>query len=165
MRLQYSKTNPRNLICKLLLNSLYGRFGLSPVLTENIVMSASVAGDYIRENDVLEFKPLGANRVLVSNQKISNERLGGYDALNISIGIPIFVGSYGQMAIHDFKEKAKKSLLYSDTDCVHLIEELDPKYIGNKLGDMKLEGVAPCGSGRCLPCSPPHSLLPSEEGA
>jgi hypothetical protein len=29
MRLQYPKGNPRNLICKLLLNSLYGRFGHS----------------------------------------------------------------------------------------------------------------------------------------
>lgn len=32
--------------------------------------------------------------------------------------------------------------MYSDTDSVHLLGELDPKYIGDKLGQMKLEGVA-----------------------
>jgi hypothetical protein len=28
MRLQYPKSDPLNLICKLLMNSLYGRFGM-----------------------------------------------------------------------------------------------------------------------------------------
>lgn len=34
MRQSYAKSDPRNLICKLLLNSLYGRFGMDPHLTE-----------------------------------------------------------------------------------------------------------------------------------
>lgn len=33
MRLSFDKADPRNLICKLLLNSLYGKFGMSPYLS------------------------------------------------------------------------------------------------------------------------------------
>jgi hypothetical protein len=130
MRLEYPKGHPRNLMCKLLLNSLYGRFGLNPVLSENIIMTVEKAADYIRENNVEDFKPLGSNRVLIINQKVNNERLGGFDALNISTGISFAVTSFGRIAIHMFKEAVKNWLLYSDTDCMHLIKELDPKFIG-----------------------------------
>lgn len=34
LRMSFNKQDPKNLICKLLLNSLYGRFGLSPRLEE-----------------------------------------------------------------------------------------------------------------------------------
>lgn len=34
LRLTYPKTDSRNFICKLLLNSLYGKFGMSPTLTQ-----------------------------------------------------------------------------------------------------------------------------------
>lgn len=33
LRNQYNKTDPLNLICKLLLNSLYGKFGMKPEFT------------------------------------------------------------------------------------------------------------------------------------
>ena len=34
LRKTYSSEDPRNMICKLLLNSLYGRFGMNPEMTE-----------------------------------------------------------------------------------------------------------------------------------
>ena len=38
IRLTYPKSDPRNTICKLLLNSLYGKFGMSPTITEYEVL-------------------------------------------------------------------------------------------------------------------------------
>ena len=34
LRLQYSKGSPLNYTCKLIMNSLYGRFGMRPILTK-----------------------------------------------------------------------------------------------------------------------------------
>ena len=39
LRKSYPKSHPLNLVCKLLLNSLYGRFGLNPLLDTFLIVS------------------------------------------------------------------------------------------------------------------------------
>lgn len=73
LRTTFSKNDPRNLICKLLLNSLYGRFGMSPYLTDwklhpkdkNSISLAS------RSVDFMEFE----NTMLLATEKNYNKDL------------------------------------------------------------------------------------------
>ena len=39
LRVKYPKSNPLNLVAKLLMNSLYGRFGMSPESENHIIIS------------------------------------------------------------------------------------------------------------------------------
>lgn len=59
MRKTFTKDDPRNLICKLLLNSLYGKFGMSPHLTKwslcdnNVDKVGEITGNKKIQNDVI----------------------------------------------------------------------------------------------------------------
>ena len=60
MRKSHPKRTPLNLLCKLLLNSLYGKFKMSPKITEGILETADETSkrdifpdDYIFINDEL----------------------------------------------------------------------------------------------------------------
>lgn len=70
MRLTYAKSDPRNLICKLLLNSLYGKFGMDPHLMEWTLM-ATTAVPYLKKvpADIIE---LGI-KALVGTEAIKNQ--------------------------------------------------------------------------------------------
>ena len=50
LRLQYDKTNPMNYIAKILMNSLYGRFGLNPLLNDTLIINKNeLDGKIIQE--------------------------------------------------------------------------------------------------------------------
>lgn len=70
MRLSYAKSDPRNLICKLLLNSLYGKFGMDPHLTEWTLMATS-AVPYLKSAPV-DIIDLGI-KALVGTEVIKNK--------------------------------------------------------------------------------------------
>lgn len=88
MRKTFDKKDPRNLICKLLLNSLYGRFGMSPKLTEWKLHPRDIhsIGMASRSSDFIEFE----NSILVANEKNYNEdlkiALDQEDAINELMG-------------------------------------------------------------------------------
>jgi hypothetical protein len=51
------------------------------------------------------------------------------------------VTSYARIFMSQFKNIPNFNLYYSDTDSVDIDKDLDPKYIGNNLGQMKLESL------------------------
>ncbi len=58
MRLTYPKGDPMNYIAKILMNSLYGRFGLNPLLPENQFIDKDLLKDFISTaeiTDIIEF--------------------------------------------------------------------------------------------------------------
>ena len=69
-----------NLNAKLLLNSLYGRFGMSPHSYEHIVLPSSLSNKFILDDqfdilDVIDFKN---NQELITYRKRSNPNEDNY---------------------------------------------------------------------------------------
>lgn len=74
MRSSFNKTDPRNLICKLLLNSLYGKFGMSPFLSKWSLRDATdvtMQEIKITCEDLIEL----GNKWLISTESIKNTRV------------------------------------------------------------------------------------------
>jgi hypothetical protein len=137
LRLQYPKTNPLNLIAKILLNSLYGRFGMSEIkikyeiFTKDEFSKISEAEDKILDFMIIE------DYVLVGLEIESNE-----DSHNISIAIASAITAYSRIHMTQFKNNPNINLYYTDTDSIYTDSELDPYFIDEKiLGKLKLENI------------------------
>ena len=132
------KGESRNLICKLLLNSLYGRFGMSPYL------EAYKFDDYTLRNEpakdiLILFEDIGLVSYMFSRNTDVSKSKGYY--LNISLPIAMAVTAYARMHMYQYKQLLGDNLLYSDTDSIFSCVPLPEFYVGNKLGQMKLEYI------------------------
>jgi len=79
LRLSYKKGDPRNLICKLIMNSLYGRFGLSPVF-EDFYFEEQGEKELVNRIDL-------KSNSLYSYNKLNNINLSN-DMKNVEISTP-----------------------------------------------------------------------------
>jgi hypothetical protein len=147
MRLTYDKTDARNFICKLLLNSLYGRFGMSPHYTEYQIVDPSTITDLDYNNlltkadDIIFFgdiqlvgTPITKNN-FKANGLTSKNKAG---TININTPIAMFITAYARLDMSNIKVQYKDHLYYSDTDSLILNKELSPDLVNNKLGNFKL---------------------------
>jgi DNA polymerase type B, organellar and viral len=142
----HPKSSPMNLNAKLLLNSLYGRFGMSPHSDEHIVLPSSLSNKFILDDqfdilDVIDFKN---NQELITYRKRSNpnedNNIEENKFKNVSIVVASAITAYGRIQMSQFKNNPEiGDLLYSDTDCIAITGELDKKYIGKGIGQMELE--------------------------
>jgi hypothetical protein len=137
------KDSVNYLIAKLLLNSLYGRFGMSPLLENHLIVSPHITekminSDNIIVKNVVNLKKSGKELITFFDDKITNNNR----RINVSIPISIAVTAYGRIFMSIFKMKFLEKdikLYYSDTDCVHIDKELDNKFLGDNLGQFKFE--------------------------
>jgi hypothetical protein len=139
-----------NIIAKLLLNYLYGRFGMNPDKANHIILSETKEKDKIMiKNDILNVIDFGNGKELISYiPKIDNDNV---DLLNddscesnIMINVSISSAITGLSRIHMsyFKNNPLFKLYYSDTDSAFIdvdLSDIDPNLIGNELGQLKLE--------------------------
>ena len=93
LRLTFNKIDPRNMICKLLLNSLYGKFGMSPILMDySFSDKPDDLVDYADIQKIGNYYMLGQE--ITKNDlnllKESKERREQYKLLQISTPIAIF---------------------------------------------------------------------------
>jgi hypothetical protein len=138
LRKQYSKSHPLNLIAKILLNSLYGRFGMSEILIKYDIITREDFEKIIIENDesISDFIELD-NHVLVGLNIELQE-----NSSNISIGVAAAITAYARIHMSQFKNNSDYNLYYSDTDSIYTDSELDPYFIDEKiLGKLKLENI------------------------
>lgn len=140
-RQSFNKSDPRDLICKLLLNSLYGRFGMSPRVEEwNLAptdpqerMDFLSLGKYENVQDIGDI-------TLVSNVVIKNSLEEEVkDTIQISTPIALFTTAYARILMSEYKIKYQDNLYYSDTDSLILDRELPEKEVSKGLGKFKLE--------------------------
>lgn len=139
------------LISKLLMNSLYGRFGLNSKHTFKSFVSESTYLSLEEDVtvDVLDHQEFGDDTVLVEWQTSLDDPLNTIDIDNwdedsskTSIGIAAATAAYSRVEMTEFKKpNSKLNLIYTDTDCVMVNESLDPILIGPGLGQFKLEYV------------------------
>ena len=123
LRIKYDKSHPLNLIAKILLNSLYGRFGMSEINIKYEIISKNEFKE-ISEDLIKDFIELD-NYVLVGLEVESKE-----DSTNISIASAIT--AYARIHMSQFKNNSKINLFYTDTDSIYTDSELDPNLIDSK---------------------------------
>ena len=122
-------------ISKLLLNSLYGRFGLNPKLDKYMITSKKDM-----ENKLKKELPYLEERVDFGNLSMCSFHSKNYNSSNVAIAI--FVTAYARVHMSSFKNLKGFSLYYSDTDSLFFSKPLPSNIIDSKkLGFLKLENV------------------------
>ena len=150
LRNEYNKTHPMNLIAKLLMNSLYGKFGMKTERTAVEIFNLNTeagrlamkslldsAGDSVK--DFIEFdnnKYLFVRNTLAD--LLNEDSFHGSD-VNIAVASTITAGA--RIFMSAFKNNSLYNLFYSDTDSIVIDKLLNPILVGSALGQLKLEHV------------------------
>jgi DNA polymerase type B, organellar and viral len=139
IKVNSSKESPDYIISKMLLNSLYGRFGMTPEIENHMILSNNEALKIYNKYEVRNVCDFNNGRELLSyfDGNISEQRKN----LNISIPISLAVTSYARIHMSQFKTMKDINLYYTDTDSIDINKPLEDKYIGKELGKMKLEHI------------------------
>ena len=131
------------LIAKLLLNSLYGRFGMDPLAPDHAIVGLGELQGILAKADITELARFdGDARVLIALREVS--RLERDTSLldadtNVSVPIAAAVTAYGRVEMSRYKDYG---LLYTDTDSVFLSHPLPDHLVSDtELGKFKLEAV------------------------
>jgi DNA polymerase type B, organellar and viral len=143
LRLKYNKSDPMNFIGKILLNSLYGRFGMDDNFTEAFVIKNDYYHDFENKflNNILSIEDLGDYKlVIISSDENKIEETEGVH--NVSIATAAAITAYARIHMSQFKNNPKINLYYSDTDSIYTDSDLDEYLIDGKiLGKLKLEHI------------------------
>lgn len=151
------KNDGLRMLAKLMLNSLYGRFGLKYILSTTKIVSSSEFKELSLKHKVLDsfrfdeendleyiryskepsdiIKDLDIN---LYNKLISKEGGCEEDFIVRSLPISAMVTSYASCFMHQFLNLSDNECYYTDTDSAVLKHPLDPKYVGDELGQFKL---------------------------
>ena len=130
--------SPMYTIAKLLLNTLYGRFGLSPNQLTHEVISNKEINQRINEigldnlQNIISF----GNKSIVSYSK-SFSRIP-----LINVGIAAAISAYARIYMSQFKNNPKFTLYYTDTDSIFINKPLPSFLVDEKeLGKFKTVNV------------------------
>ena len=145
-------------LSKLLLNSLYGKFGMKDIISNMKILSKKEANKITKNYNYSIFAELGEDKVLVKYSSKLPEPLTSLikdkkDKLNeipisslsrkrgvpSAVHISAAISAYARMSINKFKNIPGNPCIYSDTDSVVLPKTLPLNIIGKELGQMKLE--------------------------
>ena len=152
LRLEYSKGHPMNLIAKLLMNSLYGKFGMrlestqvemfdtsneieSQLLKDMLDLYGKTIKDFIKLDNFI----VTVRDSLLNYEYSENEDM--FHGVDINIAIASAVTAGGRMWMSTLKNNPLFKLYYSDTDCAVVDKPLPSFMVGEALGQLKLEYV------------------------
>ena len=142
-RLQYPKSDPKNFIAKILLNSLYGRFGMDDNFANISVIHENYYPDFENKfhDNIIEVINLDDYKIIFY-ENINEEGVEDQQSHNVSIGIAACITAYARIHMSNFKNNKNINLYYSDTDSIFTDSELDESLIDSKvLGKLKLENI------------------------
>jgi phage antirepressor YoqD-like protein len=150
MRLTYSKDNPMNYICKILMNSLYGKFGMNDLFDTCIVIENENLDKAIGNNLVKEVIEIGDNFIVKTERDKSSTYLdNASETHNVNISIASAITAYSRIYMSQFKNNPNLKLFYTDTDSIYTnlspeeMNKLYPDMISSKgIGKLKLESVS-----------------------
>jgi hypothetical protein len=156
-RLTYDKSHPMNLIAKLLMNSLYGRFGMDFSLENTNIVNNIEINDLLNSNNpktgnIIDVEPLGKNNFIITQEQpfyanINDKMSSLNHHNNINVGIAAAITALARIYMSKFKNNPLIKLFYTDTDSIFTDkspEQMNTIFndiIGNKLGQLKLECV------------------------
>lgn len=155
MRLNYPKTNPMNYIAKIIMNNLYGRFGMDDQFTFTQIVNKKDYLNFEKHNigfidDVI---PLTNNYLVTLRADYTNTMLDTQsETHNINIPISSAITSYGRIVMSQFKNHPLVKLFYTDTDSIYTnltpdeMNQIFPGIVNNQaLGKLKLENICTKG--------------------
>lgn len=154
-----SKGTPLDKIIKLILNSLYGRFGMINEVKKCLLLDSEKSEDYLNElllaYDVKCYENVEANKTMVKfankpvldniqfieDMPLLDKLMNNYEnstrSLSSAVQISAAITAYARIEM--YKYKLKYNVYYSDTDSIFTDSKIDENDIGNNLGQMKLE--------------------------
>ena len=152
LRSEFAKDHPMNQIAKLLMNSLYGKFGMKLQTTKVDIMPILTKEDKVAFRKYLDkygdslqdYVNLHDNIVVIRNTEARlfyNEQLDLYHGQDVNIAIASAVTASARIYMSQFKNSDLYNLYYSDTDSIVIDRPLSMELVGNKLGQLKLEYV------------------------
>lgn len=144
LRSKYPKSHPLNFIAKILLNSLYGRFGMDDNFANITIIHKDYFSDFENkyfDNIIDKIELDDYWLVFYASTENSNEDIGTH---NVSISIATAITAYSRIHMSQFKNSINPNinLYYTDTDSIYTDSDLDPKFLSETiLGKLKLENV------------------------
>lgn len=141
MKKNSEKNSSTYTISKLMLNSLYGRFGMNPYLDLHSIVKADETIK-LNENFIIkDIIPLknGKELITYNSDLIYNDN--NIQQGNSSLPIATAITAGARVYMSYFKNMDTINLLYSDTDSLDINKPLPDKYVGTELGQFKLEHI------------------------
>ncbi len=142
-------------ISKLLLNSLFGRFGMKPNIDQFLIydpnednseidqlyleQKVDIIAVFDGEKELLSFRDKRPNSELVN---LIDDNLTNASNLFINVSISSAITGYSRNSMSYFKNNPLFKLYYTDTDSAFInvdLESIDKSLIGSNLGQLKLE--------------------------
>lgn len=143
IRLEYPKSDPMNYIAKIIMNSLYGRFGMEDSFTNSYIINEEEYDEFesVNKDNIHDVIDLDGNYIVQVNKSDSDLSIS-----NINVSIASAITAYARIHMSKFKNNSDYSLFYSDTDSIYINKELPSEYISNtELGKLKLESICDKG--------------------
>ena len=150
LRLQYPKGEAMNLNAKLLMNSLYGKFGMKSETTKVEIISIKDLNKYLDKfntniADIIYLEDhvvvtLNTNEFIPTSDTPYND-LDCIHQMDTNVAIASAISAYARIHMSQFKNNPNYKLYYSDTDSGVFDQPLPKELVGNQLGQMKLEHV------------------------
>ena len=155
LRLQYKKDNPLNLIAKLLMNSLYGRFGMRVHRMFTEIFNLDNRQQHLElaklvktvGESIVDIVKLDQRNVIILRDMLpdfftkDNDFIDYTDFTDTSIAIAAWITACARVVMAKFKNRPDYKIYYTDTDSVVLDRPLPANLIGTGLGQLKLEHV------------------------
>ena len=150
LRLQYPKGDAMNLNAKLLMNSLYGKFGMDPETTKIEILANKDYNKYLDKfnTSITDIIHLENHVVLITNTNEFNPNtdtpftdLDVSHKMDVNVAIASAITAYARIKMSYFKNNPAFKLYYSDTDSAVIDSPLPDFMVGPALGQMKLEHV------------------------
>ena len=150
LRLKFPKNDPMNYIAKIILNSLYGRFGMDDNFVYTNIINKKDYPKFEAQKgaveSILDVIDLEDNYLVqVKNPQVElDTRLdNGSENHNVNIGIASAITAYARIHMSQFKNNPNlPNLYYSDTDSAYFDGPLPDSMVDPKrLGALKLEGI------------------------
>jgi hypothetical protein len=144
LRLEYPKTDPMNYIAKIILNSLYGRFGMNDSFIHSEIVNNQDYNNFevaIGAKNIIESTELGDN-LLVQWRKPDEDQGLDLDTHNVNVAISAAITAYARIHMSQFKNNPLFNLYYTDTDSYYFDSPLPDSFVSStELGKLKLEGI------------------------
>ena len=126
-----------NLTCKLLMNSLFGRFAMKPIINTQLFLDKEEFLEISKKFEIDDIIDLDDNGLFVSY--IDNDLINKQHKISISIASA--VTSYARIFMSKFKNNPNIRLYYTDTDSIFIDSDLSDDLVNNEIGNFKLENI------------------------
>lgn len=138
-----SKYSSKYTISKLLLNGLYGRFGMNPYIEKHKIIPHLELKEYIKNYNIRNIINLSEDYILISYKNINYENIEN-ENLDISISLAAAITSYARIYMYNIIKKLENLgyiIYYMDTDSIAIDKPLYASIVGKEIGLFKLEHI------------------------